>query len=353
VTIRERRETQPQADAHAKRSMAIATRAAAETQAAPGDLYDRIIQTDARDYLSRLHREGYCAHVCLTSPPYWAKREYGGGPNEIGQEDTPAAYIAHVLEVCDLIGQVLAPDGWLFLNLGDTFANQPGQYRGNPDRARGVSVKVRNAAAGGRADRRWDVPDKSLCLIPWRILLALVERGWRCRNVNIWHKIGHQPENVFDRSAQAWEPVLQLTRAAYVHYSRGAGDDDVWALAVGRGGKGGAHPAVFPDALVERVLSRACPLGGVVLDPFAGSGTVLHVAQRMGRRFLGCDLIDWTGREAPMAEQASKQRDLFSVADEMQEREHRLGCGFYEAQADGMDRPWGACDCGLVNHDDD
>jgi hypothetical protein len=74
--VRERRETQPQADAHAARSAAIATRAARETQAAPGDLYDRIVCADARDYLARLYREGYRAHACLTSPPYWAKRRY-------------------------------------------------------------------------------------------------------------------------------------------------------------------------------------------------------------------------------------------------------------------------------------
>jgi len=290
-----RRLTKPQAEAHAERRQALAVRAAEEAhQRADVSPYDRIVCAEARVFLRDCAANGDRAHVCLTSPPYWAKRTYGDGSEEIGQEPTPEAYIAHIVEVCDLIGEVLTEDGWLFLNLGDTYATLPGQYRGDPDRVRGISAKAVQANGSAPARRDWGaVPEKSLCLIPWRVALLLVERGWRVRNLNIWHKLGHQPENVFDRSAQAWEPVLQLTRAQHAYYDRAAGDDDLWAIPVGRRGKAGAHPAVFPEALVERVISRACPPGGVMLDPFAGSGTVLQVAQRMGRRFLGCDLYDW------------------------------------------------------------
>jgi DNA modification methylase len=121
-----------------------------------------------------------------------------------------------------------------------------------------------------------------------------------------------------------------------------------------------------------------CPCGhdapvvpATVLDPFAGSGTTGLAASRLGRDFIGIDIQpDYAAmaarritNDAPLfatveverqVEAASKQRDLFSVLDEVNgQGEHRPGCGFYEAQAYGMDRPWGACDCGLVNHDDD
>lgn len=225
---------------------------------------------------------------------------YGAGADEIGLEDGPEAYILAIREVCSWIARALRPDGWLFLNVGDTFASQPGRYRGDPERAKGISNKAREAAMSAPANRQWDVPDKSLCLIPWRLLNALVmEDGWICRNVIAWHKLGHQPENVGDRLTQSWEPVFALTRSETPYFNRAAAEErpvDVWSIPVGRQGDGGEHPAVFPNKLVERAIQLACPTPGVVLDPFAGSGTVMSVAMSMGRRFLGCDMIDWGAR---------------------------------------------------------
>jgi hypothetical protein len=98
---------------------------------------------------------------------------------------------------------------------------------------------------------------------------------------------------VHDRFTQAWEPVYVLTRARHAYLDRGAWDQrptDVWAIPVGRRGAAAGHPAPFPEELVRRALRHACPPGGVVLDPFAGSGTTMTVALAEGRRFLGCDL---------------------------------------------------------------
>jgi DNA modification methylase len=139
------------------------------------------------------------------------------------------------------------------------------------------------AIRASRARRFWDI---SVADEPHVFALA---SGLLTHN----SKLGHQPENVHDRFTQAWEPVYVLTRARHAYLDRGAWDErptDVWAIPVGRRGAAGGHPAPFPEELVRRALRHACPPGGVVLDPFAGSGTVLAVARAEGRRFLGCDL---------------------------------------------------------------
>jgi site-specific DNA-methyltransferase (cytosine-N4-specific) len=253
--------------------------------------FDRIAYvTDALTLLTRLV-DGV-EDVCVTSPPYWKKRTYlPGDPLEVGQEARPEDYVTRLCAVLDAVGRVLKPDGCLFLNLGDTLASQPGQHRGDPARRRGVSDQAARANGTAGAGRVFDVPDKSFCLIPERVVLALVlEHGWRLSGRVVWQKLGHQPENVHDRLTQAWEPVFILTRSEHAYFLRAPGRDDVWPIAVGRRGGAAGHLAPFPEELVERAIEHACPPGGVALDPFAGSGTVLEVCRRLGRRFLGCDL---------------------------------------------------------------
>jgi DNA modification methylase len=291
--VRERKEATPHAVAHAERLAAYEARAAEErTEAGTTVLpYGRIAYgTDALAYLMALPERA--ADLCVTSPPYWAKRTYvPGDPMEVGQEQTPEQYVDSLCGVLNEIGRVLTPEGCLFLNLGDTLASQPGQYRGDPSRT-GISQHAIMANGSAPADRDWgDVPEKSYCLIPERVILRLVlQDGWRLSGKIAWHKIGHQPENVFDRLTQAWEPVYVLTRSKHAYFKRGEERTDIWAIPVGRGGDAAGHLAPFPEALVERAIRHACPEGGTVLDPFSGSGTTLHVAQRMGRQFLGCDL---------------------------------------------------------------
>ena len=254
--------------------------------------FDRVAYgTDALTYLRGLP-DG-CADLCVTSPPYWAKREYTGDARELGREPAPTDYVARLVEIVNEVGRVLAPTGYLLLSLADTYATEPGRYRGDPERARGVSdlaVRANGSALAGRAP---DVAEKSLAGIPWRVALELTTaHGWRLANVVAWVKPNHQPENVYDRLTQAWEPILLLTRATHAYFERSALPDtgDVWTIPAGRRGAAAGHLAPFPEALVERAIACACPPGGTVLDPFAGSGTALEVAVRLGRRFLGADL---------------------------------------------------------------
>jgi DNA modification methylase len=282
-----RKPAKSHAEAHRERLAAYEAEAIAR-----GDLpYDRVLAAEAATFLEPL--PAGCADLCVTSPPYWAKRTYSGDGLELGQESNPEDYVSRLCDIIDLIGKALKPGGYLFLVLGDTYGSQPGQYRGDPERQRGISPRAVEANGTAVDGRQLDVASKSLVSIPWRVLTDLtMHRGWRCANVIAWVKPNHQPENVFDRLTQAWEPILLLTRAEHAYLRRSELDDtgDVWEIAAGRQGAADGHLAPFPDALVERAVRAACPEGGVVLDPFVGSGTTRTVANRLGRRFLGCDL---------------------------------------------------------------
>jgi hypothetical protein len=272
----------------------------APVSAAPGGWprYGVIERAEALNYLLRLARVGVRVHMAMTSPAFWMLRTYtNGDPRELGQERCPSEYVSGLAVVVDAIGAVLAPEGVLLLELGDTFASQPGRYRGDAERARGISEQAIRANGTAPDGRLFDVASKSLCLIPERVAVELaLRRGWRVAARIAWVQEGHAPENVFDRPAQGWEHLYVLTRAEHCAWRTRTGvegdpDDDVWRIRVGRGGAAAGHLAPFPDELVERALRHGCPERGTVLDPFAGSGTVRDVAHRMGRRFLGCDLL--------------------------------------------------------------
>lgn len=298
-----RKPSKPHREAHAARLEAYreAANVTAEQPAAAAVPYDLVVKEDALTFLRSLP-DG-AAHLAVTSPPYWAKREYTGDALELGREPDPEAYVANLTAIVNEIGRVLAPGGYLFLNLGDTYASQPGVYRGDPGRVRGISELAVQANGSALEGRQLDVAEKSLALIPWRVALSLTRaHGWRCANVIPWVKRNALRENVFDRLRQQWEPILVLTRSHHAYLDdtrvRESGATDVWELPVGRRGAGRGHYAPFPDALVERAITLACPPQGIVLDVFAGSGTVRDVAVRMGRRFLGCDLNPMGSEEA-------------------------------------------------------
>ena len=264
--------------------------------------YGRIEQAESLDFLRRLKRAHIRVHQAITSPAFWMLRDYGtGSPRELGLEPRPADYVTHLCAIVDAIGEVLAPGGTLLLNLGDTYANQPGGYRGDPERARGISAQGARANGSAPAGRILDVPTKSLCLIPERVVLELaLHRGWRVAARIVWVQVGHAGENVHDRPAQGCELLYVLTRSQHCFWHKRTGEpgdpeDDWWPIRVGRRGAAGGHLAPFPDELVERAIRHGCPERGRVLDPFAGSGTVRDVAHRMGRQFVGCDLLGEPG----------------------------------------------------------
>jgi len=240
--------------------------------------------------------------IVVTSPPYFGLRDYGT-PGEIGAEGTPAAYVASIMEVLAEMDRVLMRTGSVFLVIGDKYA-----------RTGGVDRKPRGGSGdlGGRVHSRpvqrgvEGVRDGSLVGLPFRVALATMDAGWVWRQEIIWQKPNPMPESVRSRSVRAHETILHLAKTNKP-YSRdpGAGGGlghDIWNIPVAgyKDPLGRKHPAVFPEALVERILTDYAPAGGLVLDPFAGSGTTLAVAHRLGLRAVGVELSEdscWIARD--------------------------------------------------------
>jgi DNA modification methylase len=289
-----------------------------------------LYQGDAREVLAAL--PGKSVHCVVTSPPYFGLRDYAM-TGQIGQEPTPGEYVAGLVDVFAQISRVLRPDGTAWLNLGDSYSSAGGHTdHGQTSTLRGRRVRVMHTSPATRADR----PAKSLLGMPWRVAFALQDAGWLLRNAIVWHKPNAMPESVTDRLATRHELLFLLTRSprywfdldaikipttgrapgntaeglrAYgvatgtghgarrfggnptstlleVHQTRNPGD--VWTIPTA--GYPGAHFATFPPDLAARCVLAGCPLGGVVLDPFAGAGTTLLIARRLLRRSIGVEL---------------------------------------------------------------
>ena len=244
----------------------------------------------------------------VTSPPYWGLRDYGLDEQGLGLEPTPEEYCANMVEVFREVWRVLKPTGTVWMNLGDIYS------------------------------------DKQLIGIPWRVAFALQADGWYLRSDIIWSKPNPMPESVSDRPTKAHEYVFLLTKSPRYYYDadairepqsphtleafkngiiprgpkslnnpadikagvtkqamtenrewqavlpNGRNKRSVWEIANHPYPE--AHFATFPEKLVEPCIMAGCPQDGVVLDPFAGSGTTLAVAQRLGRKSIGTDLSE-------------------------------------------------------------
>ena len=258
---------------------------------------------------------------CVTSPPYFGLRDYGT-EGQYGLEASPAEYVETMRALFAEVRRVLADDGTLWLNLGDTYYSGKGAAVG-PDKKQPARRGYIRPVDKSGAD--WAKP-KSLLGIPWRVAFALQDDGWILRNEIIWSKPNAMPESVTDRLSSRHEHLFMLTKsrrywfdldpirephvsepgregANYMRgqkamrpvgpnsgaYSEGGRNPgDVWSIATQP--FPGAHFAVMPAELARRAVVAGCKPGGVVLDPFSGSGTTGLVAQKNGRRYVGIDL---------------------------------------------------------------
>ena len=157
-------------------------------------------------------------HCVITSPPYWALRDYDVD-GQLGLEPTPETYIETMIDVFREIWRVLRDDGTLWLNLGDTYANDTkwGGKSGNIN-----YTSVRGGYDHCRSRRQSGRRPKSLIGIPWMVALALQQDGWILRSDIIWHKSNCMPESVTDRPTKAHEYVFLLTKQPHYYYDAAA-----------------------------------------------------------------------------------------------------------------------------------
>lgn len=242
---------------------------------------------DAAQILTDLTPATY--QCVVTSPPYYWQRDYGV-EGQIGKEDTIQGYVKSIADVMEEVRRVLAPDGVLFLNLGDTYYSAKGQPKGN-DRKNGARrFGLRAVDASGLGVAR-----KTSIGIPWRVAIEMITRGWTLRSPIVWQRDGSIPEpTAHDRPWRTYEMVFMFSRSPRYYFDRKAlgGEEDIWNISSRPRATNGVHYAPFPEELVQRCLAVGCPSGGSVLDPFAGSGTVLRVAVASGRPALGIDLSE-------------------------------------------------------------
>ena len=248
-----------------------------------------VLEGDVAEVLPRL--PDACVQSIITSPPYWALRDYGIH-GQIGLEPTLAAYLHKLVSIFAEARRLLKPDGILWLNVGDGYTSGNRRWRA-PDK------KNPNRAMSVRPDNPPDLKDKDLLGVPWRLAFALEADGWFLRSDIIWHKPNAMPESVKDRPTRAHEYVFMLTKSQkYAFYADAVLEEaedggtrnrrTVWSINTSPAN--GAHIASFPEALVEPCLLASTVPGDFVLDPFFGCGTVGLVCRRLGRQFVGIEL---------------------------------------------------------------
>jgi len=352
-----------------------------------------ILQGNCADWLKQINDESI--DCVVTSPPYWALRDYkvaphiwddeddpncehdwnetkarlahqnrnnSSGPNTVvfanpkransdhrvsisgfcskcnawkgpfGLEPTFQLYIKHMLDIFTEIKRILKKSGTCWVVLGDTYAgsgNGANDYRVKG----GMGQKLnKEKYSGHKSGSMENIGDKSLCMIPQRFAIGMIDRGWILRNDIIWHKPNCMPSSATDRFTVDYEHIFFFVKSQRYYFKtqyepygetqsgwtkqRMKGINNIiyqkkdminqWGtqnIELNPEGRikrtvwkiptqpfPDAHFAVFPEELVKTPIIAGCPEGGLVLDPFAGSGTTLLAAHNLFRNWLGIEI---------------------------------------------------------------
>lgn len=293
------------------------------------NIINTIIQGDVLEKIRSLPDN--FINTCVTSPPYFGLRDYGMDA-QIGQEETPSQYIQKLVEVFREVRRTLKDDGTLWVNIGDSY-NGSGKAGSNPDYINKHKSfnRFHNKDTIGKPVMLSELKKKDLIGIPWLLAFALRDDGWYLRQDIIWHKPNCMPESVKDRCTSSHEYIFLLSKSKKYYYDyKAISEKSLWAEKDKRAisgpssgkkfvgsqykcTKGGvynedglknkrsvwsvptksfkdAHFATFPENLIIDCVKAGSPEGGIVLDPFFGSGTTGVVARKLNRNYIGIEL---------------------------------------------------------------
>jgi len=259
---------------------------------------DTILFGDCRETLSAFIDK---AQMCVTSPPYYGLRDYGGENKQIGQEDTPEEYIENLVSVFRSVRDTLTEDGTLWLNIGDSYYNyRPGKGQALVKQSVSKTNQDLPSKCARRGNKLEGYKEKDLIGIPWLLAFALRKDGWYLRQDIIWNKPNPMPESVRDRCTKSHEYVFLLSKNQNYYFDVDAIKEEtrrkrsVWNIKTKP--YKGSHFAVFPPDLVELCIKAGSKKNDIILDPFMGSGTTAMVSKSLGRYYLGCELHQEYGK---------------------------------------------------------
>ena len=272
------------------------------------------------------------ARMCVTSPPYYGLRDYGGEQYQLGQEQTPEKFIENLVNVFKEVKNVLTDDGTLWVNLGDSYYNyRPGKGQTYPKQSVSKTNQDLPESSAKRGTKLEGLKEKDLIGIPWMFAFAMRADGWYLRQDIIWHKPNPMPESVRDRCTKAHEYIFLFSKQKNYYYDNEAIKEPAkdWGTRDRTQGKyhnpgtglsphtgltksyekrnkrsvwsvtkkpyKGAHFATYPAELIEPCILAGSEQGDIVLDPFMGSGTTAAVAKSLGRNYIGCELHEEYG----------------------------------------------------------
>jgi len=307
----------------------------------------------------------------ITSPPYWQLRDYGFS-EQWGLEPTFEEYLEHLWSLMDEIWRVLKDDGTAWINMGDTYSTQGGQNTKSHNN-KYDSVKLDNKMYGIELLKHTNLSSKCLMLLPHRFAIGCIERGWILRNDIVWAKRNGMPESVTDRFSKKHEYFFFMAKNQKYYFdldgirdtvniesvkrelrgnrentkygnSKGMPDgvhantmsksriykeyDKLDAVMLAKKGKNPGdvsdfwdiptqsskkeHYATFNNKLIEKPIVAGCPKGGIILDPFCGTGTTLFRAYTLDRKFIGIEGSEKYFKEAnKISKEILSQTKLF------------------------------------------
>lgn len=252
-----------------------------------------LVQGDACTVMQRIEDESI--DCIVTTPPYWRRRSQG---TESITATSMDEFIDELVQTMSQAWRILKPQGSLWLNMGD------------------------------------DTTGGFIQGLPWRVVLQLMDtQGWQLVNEVVWNKTTTSPQGSQDHLRKVHEFMFHLVKSDDFYYNdeelrrtvalilrndskdsrqsarakghQGVVPSDVWTIGVQRSGI--AHYCVAPDTLYRLPIIATCPRGGLVLDPYCGTGTACKIAYEMNLRSIG---IDINGEYIKQARASIEQKPL-------------------------------------------